>query len=486
MTLADDKLLPYQVAPAHELAAVLSTRRVAVDMSDTGLGKTYIALAVAQAIGASAILVVCPKAVKPTWKRVAAHFGIEKKVHPETYDILRRGGTYWFEKTSYLYRGKPKHDYKYTGAANELVIFDEAHNCSGRTTQNAELLIACRRQGVRTLLLSATLAENPLQMRAIGYALGLFELSDYWDWARKHDVVITTNMGPQWYAGIERRGGIMAKIRAQVLPCKGIRLRKADLAHLFPTNIVTADTYEMPEAAKIKAVYAEMEKEMGTVSRNREQDRAREEERELEFEKEHERWEALSEKEQEKTPEPEHKTAKSAIAGARFRQEIELLKVPTFLQLAADAVAEGNRVALFVNFDATIEAIAARAEGISIVRGGQTELVREQNLADFNDGRSTLIVLNAAAGGVGISLHDTQGGAPRVALISPLYSAKQLLQVLGRCPRAGGKTPVVQKIIYAAQTVEEEACKAVRAKLHCLQALNDGDLSGDLPFEMAA
>lgn len=488
MELRDDLLLPYQVAPAHELAAVLSTRRVGVDMSDTGLGKTYIALAAAQAIGARTILVVCPKAVKPTWRRVAAHFGIGECVFPETYDILRRGKTQWFSKSTVEYRGKDRHSFNFTGnfCFGGLVIFDEAHNCSGRTTQNAELLVACRRQGVRTLLLSATLAENPLQMRATGYALGLFELSDYWAWTRKYGVNPTTPIGPQWWLDDEERGKAMSKIRAQILPAKGIRLRKADLAHLFPSNIVTADTYEMPEASKIKAVYAEMEKEMGVVSGNREQDRAREEKREWEFEREHERWEALPEKEQEKIPEPEYKTAKSAIAGARWRQEIELLKVPTFLQLAADAVAEGNRVALFVNFDATIEAIAERAEGISIVRGGQSEFVREQNLADFNDGRSTLIVLNAAAGGVGISLHDTQGGAPRVAYISPTYSAKQLLQVLGRCPRAGGKTPVVQKIVYAAGTVEEEACKAVRAKLHCLQALNDGDLSGDLPFEMAA
>lgn len=477
MELLDDKLLPYQVAPAHELAAVMATRRVGVDMSDTGLGKTYIALAVAQALGMH-VLVVCPKAVKPTWRRVAAHFGIEDKVFPETYDILRRGKTQWFTKQSVTRRGKICHSFEMT-QPGVLAIFDEAHNCAGRGTQNSELLIACRRQGIRTLLLSATLAENPLQMRAIGYALGLFELCEYWDWARKHDVVITTNMGPQWYAGDERRGQLMAKIRAQVLPCKGIRLRKADLAHLFPTNIVTADTYEMPEATKIKAVYAEMEKELSVVADKRAQDIANESNRREAFDAEHG-------EDAEKEGVAEYRTATPAIASARFRQEIELLKVPTFLQLAADAVAEGNRVAMFVNFDATIEAICARASDFSIVRGGQSEFDREANLLAFNSGVVSLIVLNAAAGGVGISLHDTQGGAPRVALISPLYSAKQLLQVLGRCPRAGGKTPVVQKIIYAAGTVEEEACKAVRAKLHCLQALNDGDLSGDLPFEMAA
>ena len=61
---------------------------------------------------------------------------------------------------------------------------------------------------------------------------------------------------------------------------------------------------------------------------------------------------------------------------------------------------------------------------------------------------------------------------------------KKLLQVLGRCPRSGGKTPVVQRIIYAAGTPEEEACRAVRGKLECLASLNDGDLTAGLPFDI--
>lgn len=486
MTLPEDRLLLYQIAPAHELAAVMSVRRVAVDMSDTGLGKTYIALAVAQALDLP-VLVICPKAVKPVWKRVAAHFGIEHRVHAETYDMVRRGKTPWFGKRSYESRGKTKHEFYFDiiRYRTTLVIFDEAHYCSGRTTQNSELLVACRRQSVRTLLLSATLAENPLQMKAIGYALGLFDFVRYWDWARDQGVVLTPNMGPQWWLSDASKVEVMSRIGRQIIPERGIRLEKAKLAHLFPTNIVTADTYEMPEAAKIKAVYAEMEKEMSVVAANRVKDEANESERLRAFTEEHNQWAAMSELEKFTTPEPEYRTAKSAVLSTRFRQEIELLKVGTFLELAEDAIAEGNRVALFVNFNETIDAILARADGLAVVRGGQGESEREAELARFNDNEVALIVLNNAAGGTGISLHDTHGGNPRVALISPTYSAKQLVQVLGRCPRAGGKTPVVQKLIYAAGTVEEKACQAVRAKLTCLTALNDGDLSAGLPFDLS-
>lgn len=486
MIIDEFKLLNYQITPAHELAKIMSYRRVAVDMSDTGLGKSYIAIAVAKSLGMP-VLVICPKSVKPVWKRVAAHFDWPQ-LHAETYDLLRRGNTPWFAKVPHEGRGKTKYDFEFTGSSSVFVVFDEAHNCSGRDTQNSGLLTCCVRKGVRTLLLSATLAENPLQMKAIGYALGLHSLTNFWQWARKYDVNPMTAFGPQWQCSEEMKQRHMAKIREQILPSKGIRLEKSKLAHLFPTNIVTADAYEM-DTAKINKLYKEMEIELGVVSANREKDREREEARYAEFESALAEWEeedriARLEGVDHVDPMPEYQTAKAAIESIRFQQEIELLKVDTFLQLARDAVEEGNRVALFVNFDATICAIEDRAEGIAVVRGGQTEGFRQSQIDNFNAGYTSLLVLNNKAGGVGISLHDTVGDSPRVALISPMYSARDLLQVLGRCPRAGGKTPVVQKIIYAAGTVEEKACIRVREKLHCLQSLHDGDLSAGMPFNI--
>jgi len=42
----------------------------------------------------------------------------------------------------------------------------------------------------------------------------------------------------------------------------------------------------------------------------------------------------------------------------------------------------------------------------------------------------------------------------------------------------------VQKILYAAGTPEEDACKALQGRLGCLAALNDGDLAAGLPFDL--
>ena len=45
---------------------------------------------------------------------------------------------------------------------------------------------------------------------------------------------------------------------------------------------------------------------------------------------------------------------------------------------------------------------------------------------------------------------------PRMSIISPSWSGQEMRQTLGRIHRAGSKTPAIQKIVYVAQTYEEQ------------------------------
>jgi superfamily II DNA or RNA helicase len=64
-----------------------------------------------------------------------------------------------------------------------------------------------------------------------------------------------------------------------------------------------------------------------------------------------------------------------------------------------------------------------------------------------------------------------------VALISPTYSALDLIQVLGRVHRAGGKTKSIQYIAYCSGVpVEERICKKLNEKMANLSSIMDGDL----------
>jgi len=80
-------------------------------------------------------------------------------------------------------------------------------------------------------------------------------------------------------------------------------------------------------------------------------------------------------------------------------------------------------------------------------------------------------------------LHDLNGNYPRISLISPTPSAVDLRQALGRVWRDGGKTKSLQKIIFAANTVEEEVCEKVKLKLTSLDTINDGDVSIGTEFD---
>jgi len=114
---------------------------------------------------------------------------------------------------------------------------------------------------------------------------------------------------------------------------------------------------------------------------------------------------------------------------------------------------------------------------IATVHGDQSTDERRENVESFQSNDARVIVCMIQAGGVGLNLHDEHGGHPRVSLISPSFSAVELRQTLGRVHRAGGETASVQKIVFAADTVEMGVCRAVRRKLTNLDRINDDELN---------
>jgi superfamily II DNA or RNA helicase len=160
----------------------------------------------------------------------------------------------------------------------------------------------------------------------------------------------------------------------------------------------------------------------------------------------------------------------------RARQEIELLKVPTFIELAEDHIEEGMSVVIFVNFEQTIQALSERLKTRCIITGSIKNEEREKNIKEFQEGKQRIILCNSRAGGVGISLHDEYGNYPRISIISPTYSAQDLKQVLGRIHREGSKSKALQKIIFTSGTIEEEIAEKVQNKLDNITLINDGDL----------
>lgn len=485
-------LLEYQHVVPGLCCAAIHKHGSAIDASDPGTGKTYQALSVAREMGLLPAI-ICPKTQKEAWRRVCKFFGItpyfiesweaakEKKfpytelVHglkpvSETWEYKEKGDVHYSEESLYRHmlpriKHKPVsfrvvsrlyenghtifscvyvHQKKVVvdiawkcGNKKVLLIFDEVHKAKGKT-QAAMLVIATKTQKIPFLGLSATIASNPMEMRALGYRLGLHSLSDFKEWIVSHGCY--QGDFRKWHCADPKDA--MLKIHHQLFPEHGGRIRIADLGDKFPETQITADLYEIEGADEQNRAYEKLMKEVAALQ------------------------------------EAKARTAQAAAMtlNLRYRQLSEILKVPLLVELAEEGLENGLSVIVFTNFTETLEMLAKALETTCILHGRQTDGERQESIDAFQGNRSRIIVANIAAGGVGVSLHDVHGGHPRLSLICPTYSATLLKQALGRPHRAEGKSPSLQRLIYAKGTIEEKVCASVAAKLAALSALNDGDL----------
>ena len=417
------KLFDWQKAGAQVLLESLRKNNVALDASDTGTGKTAKAVWLAQQLNAD-VIVVCPKAVIPAWREWLDRGGITHDVM--NYEKLKTGKTKlgkWNEAKSW--------EWTFSGA--KLLIFDEVHRCKGATSVNAKILTGSKKY--TTLMLSATAAENPLDMRATGYMLGLHEYHDFYRWAH--------HMGCRkapWGRGLAFMGGkkMLREIHQKVFPQVGHRIRIADLGDAFPSNSVFAECYDMGD---VDAIYAKMQKELDELRGKR-------------------------------------ASENPLTVKLRARQEAELMRVPVFVELTEQAIAEGNAVVAFFNFRQSLDAYRKLiGEESSQIIGDQKDDERVQNIGSFQENKVKVCACMIQAGGVGLSLHDLHG-VPRVSLIAPTYSAIDTKQALGRIHRAGALSPSRQYLLFANGTVETQVARSLRRKLRNIETITDGDTLG--------
>lgn len=434
-------LRPWQVNAASKICAAIKKWGAAIDGSDTGTGKTYSACAVARELGMD-ILVVCPKAVIASWQRVICkHFNLSKSlIGVINYESLKSGKKESHIASYVKRRETRRKEFVWKISKNTLIIWDEGQKLKGANTKNSETCLAAIAQGYKMLFCSATLATNPLELKTVGTGLKLFSPGPgYYKWLYEHGVT-------KGRFGLEFKGGKehLIKLHKDLFGSKGVRLRRDDIPN-FPESEIIADCYDIEDAVKLKieGLYKNIDTELKKL-RNKIK---------------------------------AGKGASALVEILRARQEIELLKIPLFVEMIEDGIESGMSVVVFCNFTETIHVLSDRLKTKCIVNGeSQYEKFRQQNIDDFQSDKERIILVNVAAGGAGLSLHDLNGNYPRLALISPSYSAVHMRQATGRVWRDSAKTKSLQKILFISGTVEEKVCESVKQKLNNLDLLNDGDL----------
>jgi superfamily II DNA or RNA helicase len=448
-----DKLLDYQLDHVEQLVYSLTSYNRALDASDTGTGKTYSSIAVCKIFGWKP-LIICPKSVISSWLKVLEFmkcdfYGVSNYESIQNCKYLNSDGSK--VKAKFLVREEIKRDdpleldendssddnksekikYEYKWIESELpqdiiVIFDEAHRCKNIGTNNGKILVnLAELRHVKIILLSATVVDKPKYFVLTGYVLGLYE---------------KYNQGRHWIKTVGKNfDNPMQGVHKKIYPEYASRMKISNLKNVFPDNYITAECLEMDNAIEIQAQYEIIKQVV----------------------------EDLKKKEN------------SALALAKLiyaRQRIEMLKIPSFVKLTEAHIKEGKSVAIFVNFTETLKSLSEKLNTKCLIYGEQSLEERDINIENFNNDKIRIIICNIKCGATGISLHDTIGNHPRVSIISPTWSAQDMVQALGRIYRAKTKTKVIQRIIFCKGTVEDGVCENIKEKIGNIAMLNDGDM----------
>ena len=420
------KLLGYQIPHCLSLIYSFENSNIIIDASDTGTGKTYCSLAVCKQFKLKPII-ICPKSVIENWKNVCEYFEIE----PENIINYERVINTSFSKDNqeaypFVLFNKETQSYEWLLYPNHIVILDEVHRCKNAKTLHSKLLISLRGLNNKVIMLSATLADKIKLFKNFGYVIKFYD---------------SPNKFSSWIKNLAKdyNGDLAIALNKKLFPFYGGRMRIKELGNMFPLNDVRAKCYQMTNADKIAQQYKMIEHAYNSIK--------------------------------EKAESAQYILPKII----RARQAIELLKVPTFLQLIKENLLDGKSSVVFVNFNQTMRTIADELQVDCTVHGEQTIEERMQNIRDFQANKKTIIILNMKAGSVGISLHDLYGSHQRVSIISPTWSAQDFIQAIGRIHRAGAKTDAIQKVVFCDGTIEEFICETLKYKLENLSKLNDGD-----------
>lgn len=396
----------------------------------TGVGKTFCALGIARELG-KRIAVMAPKAILSDWHRAAKMMGVET-FEVTNWEWVRTGKSKMGRWTD-----DKKKEFRYYLPDDVILILDEVHRGKAEgSSQNSYLVRDAVVQNIPAIALSATIADDPTKLWAIGQFLGLHQGGkDYFRFLSQNGCR-KTRFGMQFTGG----HSVLKKLHSRIYPERGNRLRHSDLGEAFPETLIKAKAFDMDNAKKIANEYDDL---CNRIEELRMQ---------------------------------ENFSANVLAEQTRARQKIELLKCPAVAAMAKDLIEEGNSVFIAVNYTESRQWLMNELNTTCSIHGGQPDIERRGNIDSFQRDQSRVIIGIIQATREGLNLHDINGNHPRVALIMPCPSIFDARQVLGRVHRAGGKSRSIQYLVYAAGVpIEESICEKLDEKLKRLDLLNDGE-----------
>ena len=430
-----------------------------LNASGMGSGKTFCAAAGARELGMRPVVLARKTALNCPWREVLGRFGyLPHEIVVANPELVRYGksGLGTWEKVG------RKERFVWRLPQNSLLIWDEIHSASGSSSQLGEMLMATKEQKIPVLGLSATAANSPMKMKALGYLLDLHQWDDFYSFCYKFGCESGTyglefTCGLPWHFRKKEEGKaelyrlqvqMMQKIHDLIFQNgRGCRILTSEIPG-FPENTIIPVALDYENTDSINRIYQEMQAELSTLSAK------------------------------------EARGVQGRAVMIRAKQRAELEKVPEIVEMVRNDIEEGMSVPIFVTHRETVIALAERLKTKCIVWGDQKSAERDKAIADFNADRERKIICTMGAGSESISLHDLNGDYPRGAIIIPGFFAEQVMQASARHARQGSKTKAQTRFLFGRGTIEEDAYRNFLSKQARIQAFNgefeitDQDLGG--------
>lgn len=430
---------PYQDLAKAEIVVHLAAKGSSALLAPTGSGKTRTAAAVADD-QKLAVIVVCPLQAMDTWRKELKLWKL-KVVDIVNYEMLREGSTrdennksvpcsyvsQQFRKDSHKGKIVSKFcGYKWNLPSNTLLIYDEAHKgknglISG-STKNSTLL-ASSRSAINladhkyVLLLSATITDGLDSADVLCYVLGMYKPYEQGTYER----FLKTN---QITSMVQLMNSLVPKFAVKMIPIGNTE---------FPNKIKCIKMELKGEGAKrIEELHIAMEAKAAAAESNNKK--------------------------------------LTLIDIVNEWQELELLKIPLYVNKISRWRAKGFAVIIFVNFTNTREALHEyiRKEKIPAVithlHGQMNIKEKDRVVAAFKADEYDVLIAMLKCASESVEFQDIIGKKQRRAIISQCMSGIITRQAFGRIDRNNKKSQTKQCMIFVKNSPTEERIADVQAK----------------------
>lgn len=470
----------HQLAHYQRILDILSRFYFYADGSEMGTGKTYVAAAIAITLKLP-VIVVCPVAARQTWIDVFRAHGVT------TYNLPETGGVFSYESLRSKKGYQPKHGLLTrddTGTnpifypttlfvqlvqAGVLVIFDECQKLKNNGSQNHAAKALVRQVyaiGGRSRLafLSGSALDKEVHainfLRMAGFItsrnlyskvrgeIRLEGIQELYDWARRinataTDAFISSHQYPSnkqdatslvfnLFTSVIKPGVMSIMPRPQYAGRKDVKN-----GHYLLDEQDDID-YQRGISQLAEAVRYNPEREMAF---------------------------------QTKDSMGSVTLALIAIQTAKMRCMLRLARK----ELAKTPVNENGerlypKVILYADYYEVIDFLLQELQEFAPLEltGRLSESVRNTNISLFQEKNSNhrVMIANPLAGGMAVSLHDTDGHYPRIMFIMPGYRINEIHQATGRTFRDGVIGTAVIRFVYgiSASSLREDRILTAMAR----------------------